>query len=189
MEHERLLLLALVALQPLSLVGGAQCGCHQRLRFATSKQRRSVCARQHAGFDGNLTNLVEGAAIRSDPILCHLLAEDPLAQFLIIVSQLLFGRWIISGKRGCQLVLDLLDQRLAFQLLVHLGVQRVLETNFDLALQLTEVGLVELRLDKGPLGLAGQSHQLVDGGDNLLDFGVAKLDGCKNRLFRLFFRA
>ena len=134
-QHEGLLLLAFIAFQPLAFVGGAQRGRHQGLRLAAGKQRRAVRAGQNAGLDGDLANLVEGAAVGPDALLGHLLAEDPLAQLLIVVGQLLLGARIVGGQLGGQLVLDRLDQRLALQLVVRLGIQRVLEPVFDLGLQ------------------------------------------------------
>ena len=94
-----------------------------------------------------------------------------------------------AGKLGGQLVLDLLDQRVAFRLAVGLGVQRILEAVADLGLQLGVVGFVELRRGKGALGLAGHGNQLVDGGDNLLDLRVRKLDGGQDHFFGLFLGA
>ena len=161
-EHEVLPLLAFVAFQPLAVVGGAQrCG-NQCLGFAAGEQRRAVRAGQNAGLDGDGANLVEGAAVGTDAVLGHLLAEDPLAQMLVIGGQLLLGCGIVGGKPGGQLVLDLLDQRVALGLAVGLGVERVLQAVADLGLELVVIGLVELRRGKGALRLAGLGDQLVD---------------------------
>ncbi len=94
-----------------------------------------------------------------------------------------------AGSSGSQLVLDLLDQRVALGLAVCLGVERVLEPVADLGLQFRVVGFVELRRGEGPLGLAGLGNQLVDGGDDLLDLGVRELDGGQDDLFGLFLGA
>ncbi len=188
-QHEGVLLFALVRLQPLAFVGGAQGGRNQGLGLAAGEQRRAVRARQNAVFNGDGANLVEGAAIGPDALLGDLLAEDALAQMLVVVSQLLLGIRIVGGQSRGQLVLDRLDQRLAFQLVVRLGVQRVLDPVANLGLQLGIVGFVELRRREGPLGLAGQGDQLVDGGDDLLDLHVSKLDGRQNDLFGLFLGA
>ena len=72
---------------------------------------------------------------------------------------------------------------------VGLGVEGVLQAVADLGNQLVVVRLVELRRRKGTLGLAGQGNQLVDGGNNLLDLGMAKLDGLEDDLFALFLGA
>jgi hypothetical protein len=96
-QHEAPLL-ALVALQPLAVVHGAQRRRHQRLRLAARKQRRSVRARQHAGLDRDGPNLVERAPVGPDALLRHLLAEDPLAQQFVIVRQLLLGRGSSAGS-------------------------------------------------------------------------------------------
>ena len=136
MQHEVLPLLAFVALQPLPVVGCAQRRRNQRLRLAARKQRRTVRPRQHAGLNRDGPNLVERAAIGPDALLGHLLAEDALAQVLVIVRQLLLGCRIVGRQFGGQLVLDLLDQRVALRLAVGLGVQRILQPVADLGLQL-----------------------------------------------------
>ena len=134
-------------------------------------------------------NLVEGAPVGPDALLRHLLAEDPLAQMLVIMRQLLLRVGIVGRQSGGQLILDLLDQRVALGLAVRLGVERILQPVADLRLQLVVVRFVELRRGKRPLRLAGLGHQLVDRGDNLLDLFVRKLDGREDHLFGLFLGA
>jgi hypothetical protein len=93
-----------------------------------------VHAGQNAGLDGDFANLVEGAAIGTDALLGHLLAEGALAQMLVVVRQLLLGGgFVVGGQLGSQLVLDLLDERIAFGLGVLLGVQRILQRSPILA--------------------------------------------------------
>ena len=75
MKHEGLLLLAFVALQPLPVIRGAQSGCNQRLCFTARKECRAVNTRQNAGLNRDFANLVECAAIGTNTILRHLLAE------------------------------------------------------------------------------------------------------------------
>ncbi len=94
-EHEVFLLLAFVGLQALAVVGGAQRGRDQCLRLAACKERRTVSARQHARFNGDRANLIECTAIWPNAILGDLLTEDPLAQMLVVGSQLLFGGRIV----------------------------------------------------------------------------------------------
>ena len=64
-----------------------------------------------------------------------------------------------------------------------LRVERVAEAVADLALELLRVGLVELRLDDGALGLAGLGDEFLDAGDDLLDLAVGELDGVDDALF------
>ena len=90
---------------------------------------------------------------------------------------------VIGGELLLQLVLDLFDLGVALELGVLLRVERVLEAVADLALELLRVGLVELRLDDGALGLAGLGDEVLDAGDDLLDLGVGELDGVDDALF------
>ena len=53
---------------------------------------------KHAGLDRDGSDLVEGAAIGTNPILGHLLAEDPFAQQFVVVRQLLLRRGIVGRK-------------------------------------------------------------------------------------------
>ncbi len=81
MQHEALGGFArLQQLDALLVVLGAQRHRDQRLRFAAREERRSVRARQHAGFDGDGPDLVEGAAIRTPAVVEHLVAEDALLE-------------------------------------------------------------------------------------------------------------
>ena len=63
------------------------------------------------------------------------------------------------------------------------------EVRADSASQLVVIGLVELRRLDFALGLAGLVAQVVDGGADFLDFGMAELDRVDDRLFLHFFRA
>src|SRR5580698_4169487 len=113
MEHEVLLLLAFVALEPLPVIGCPQRRRNKSLRLSTREQRRAMSAWQHASLDADGTNLIEGTTIGTDAILGDLLAERTLDQVLVIRCQLLLGVGLVGGKFGSELVLDLLDQRIA----------------------------------------------------------------------------
>ena len=63
-QHEALLLLAFVGLQPLLVIRGAECDGDQRLCLPTSEERRTVGAGQYAGFDRDLR---ESRQTRGDP--------------------------------------------------------------------------------------------------------------------------
>ena len=80
MQHEALLGFAFEAFEPLHVFAGAEGRRHQGLRLATRKDRRSVSARQHAGLNPDIANLVEGAPIGTTLLMRNLLAEDALAQ-------------------------------------------------------------------------------------------------------------
>ncbi len=140
-------------------------------------------ARQHADFNRDLADLVEAAPIGTNAILGHLLAEDSLAHRFVILRQLLLGVRIPFGKLLGQLVLDLLDQRVAFRLGMGLGVERVLQPVADLGLKRSKVSLIELDRSHDTLWLPCLGNQLVDRGADLLDLGVAEFDGIDHRLF------
>ena len=77
MQHEALGGFArLQQFDALLVVLGAERHRDQRLGFAAREQRRTVGARQDAGFDGDLADFVERAAIGTAVILQHLVAED-----------------------------------------------------------------------------------------------------------------
>ena len=115
--------------------------------------------------------------------------KSALAQMLVVGAELLLRGRIVGGKLRSQLVLDLLDQRIALGLAVGLGVESILQAIADLGLELRVIGFVELRGGKGALGLAGLGNQLIDGSDDLLDLFVGEFDGGKNDFFRLFLGA
>ena len=67
-----------------------------------------------------------GARIRTPFLIDHLLAENALAQRLVILLELLLGLFVVFRQiAACQFLLDLLDQRVAFRLGMLLGVERV----------------------------------------------------------------
>ena len=68
-EHEVFLLLPFIALQALSVIGGAQCCRHQGLRFTTREQCRTMSAGKNAGLDRDLANLIERATVGTNPSL------------------------------------------------------------------------------------------------------------------------
>ena len=91
-QHEAALLLAFVALHALRVVGGAERGGDERLGFAAGEERRAVHAGEHAGLDGDLADLVEGAVVGADAVVEYLLAEDLLAEELVVLAELLARR-------------------------------------------------------------------------------------------------
>ena len=72
--------------QALLVVVGAQGGGDQRLGLAAGEEGGTVGARQHADFDPDVADLVEGAAIGTALLFDDLLAEDALAQGLVSTS-------------------------------------------------------------------------------------------------------
>src|SRR4051812_32626299 len=61
---------------PLLIILGAQRRRHQGLRFTASKDCRAVSARQHSHLASDGTDLIKRTAIRTAPVLQHLITED-----------------------------------------------------------------------------------------------------------------
>src|SRR5271168_4516646 len=183
MQHERLLLLAFKALHALRIIRGAQRSRNQRLRLATCKERRTMRAREHASLNADLPDLIKCAAVRTNPVLRYLFTEDALAQQLVILPELLLRIRVVCRQFSRQLRLELLDQVIALNLGVSLGVQRVLEPVANLSKECVVVFSVFNRSGKGPLWFASQLRQLIDRSGDLLDLFVGKFDGRKDVLF------
>ena len=64
-EQERVLALALVLLDDLGVVGGAERGGDERLRLAAREERRAVRAREEADLARDRADLVEVAAVEA----------------------------------------------------------------------------------------------------------------------------
>ena len=145
MQHEVLLLLALKILKPLHVVGSAQGCCYQRLGFTTREDRGTVSAWKDPGFDRDVADLVELPAIRANAILSHLLPEQTLAQHFVVMLKLLGGSFVVFRQLRLEFFLDLRDFRIALDLRILLGVERIAQAIANLRLELAEVLLVELR--------------------------------------------
>src|SRR5438270_10970759 len=116
MQHEALLGLAFETLNALLVVGRARPGGHQRLGLAASEYRGAVGARQYANFNIDVADLIEGARIRPLALVRYLLAEDALAQSLVIARE--FGQrlFIIFRNRIFEFGLERLDLGVALGL-------------------------------------------------------------------------
>ena len=189
MQHEALLGFAFERFQPLLVFAGAQRRGNQRLGLAAGEYRRPVSARQHADFDPDIANLVELAAIRTALLFDHLLAEDLLAQQVEVLARLLAASFVFFRNAFLHFRLQLLDHPVAVVLPILLGVHRVGQLRANLRPQCAEVRFVGDDRLHYALRLAHLLRQLVDGGANLLDLRVTKLDGVNDRLFRDFLRA
>ena len=144
---------------------------------------------QHARLDRDLPNLVECAAIRPYPLLQHLLAEDPLAQCLVILAKLLLRIRLVGGQLLRELVFDGFDHGVTIGLGMRLGIQRVLQSGAHLGIELGCVGMINLDFSNDTLGLARLRHQLFDRRDDFLNFAMAEFDGVDNNLFAHLFCA
>src|SRR5690348_15275890 len=122
-----------------------------------------MSARESANFDPDRANLVELAAVGAFPLLDYLLAEDALAQELVVVAELFAAVLILFGKASKQFVLELLHQRVAFGLGVFSGIESIGQALANAFLQVVVVRLVDLDGLEFALGLAGALAQLQDG--------------------------
>ena len=140
-------------------------------------------AGQDTGLDRNGTNFVKGAAIGTDVALGDLLAEEALAQQFIIGGQLLLGIWLVGGQLGCKLVLDLLDERVALNLRMGLGIEGIGEAFADLSLERGVIVFVDHRRRVDALGLACLGNEFFNAGNDLLDLLLTELDGSQDDFF------
>src|SRR5579871_743963 len=188
-QHEATLLLTLIALQPLSIVSRTQSRTHQRLRLSASEQRRTVNARQNSNLNRDLTNLVKSPVVGTNALVQNLIAEDLLAQHFVILAELLRRRGISLGQILLQLILNVLDQRIAVELRMLLRVERVLQLRTDLAGQLAEIRLVNLGRCNRTFRLPCTTDQVLNRGADLLDLAMRKLDSIDDAVFGNFLRA
>ena len=159
-QHEALGGLAgLQQFDALGVVLGAQREGHQGLGFAAGEQRRAVGSRQHAGFDGDLADLIEGAAIRTAVVLQHFVAEDALLEGL---EDLLAFVFLLVREAFEDLLFHVGDAAVALQLGVLFGVQRVDEGFAGLGGDLIVERLVEGLGFENTLGLSDFHHQFVE---------------------------
>ncbi len=188
MQHESPLLLALVALQALRIIGGAQCCRYERLRLPTRKQRGPVHPRKNADLDIDLANLIKRPVIRPNAFLQHLLAKDVLPQQLVVLPELLCSRRIALRQLFLQLILDPLHQRIALKLRVLLRIESIFQPIANLGLQRSEILLIHLNLTRNSLRLPSPAHQVLDRRADLLDLAVRELDGINHLLLGNFLR-
>src|ERR1051325_9560687 len=129
-------------------------------------------AREHAGFDRDLADLIEGAAIGTAMVLEHFIAEDALLECVVALGAFFL---LLFGQRLDTALLDLGDFGVAGELVVLLGVERVGEIDagifFDGGVELG----TQLGGDEFALLFAGDLHQLADAGGDLLAAFVAEL--------------
>ena len=91
-QHEAFFGFAFEGFEALHVVAGAERSRDQRLGFAAGEDGGTVGARQNADFDPDVANLVEGAAIGTALLLDDLLAENALAQNLVVLLRSSCGR-------------------------------------------------------------------------------------------------
>src|SRR5208282_4025691 len=188
-QHEALLGFAFKALETLHVVAGAKRGGNQRLGFTAGEDGAAVRARQNAGFDPDLANLVEGAPVGTVLVIDHLVAENALTQNLVVFLELRLASFVVLGQGGQQFLLQRANQFVAFGFRMFFGIKSARQSLADLRFEAFEVSLVEFRRRHLALRLADLAAQLFDGGTDLLDFGVRKFDRVHHRLFLYFFRA
>ena len=114
----------------LFVVFGAERDGDQRLRFAAGEQRRTVGARQNARFAPDVADFVERAAIGTAARIEHFVAEDVFLQRARRSCRL--PTFCSSGASATALSCSASILRVAFELAVFLGVQRVGQIGADL---------------------------------------------------------
>ena len=161
----------------LRIVLGAEGDRDQRLGFAAGEEGGTVGARQNAGFDGDLADLIEGAAVGTAVVLQHLIAEDALFE-----SRETPGAFfaLLFGQGFDHALLEGGDQRVAFQLLVLRGIHRVGQVCAGILGDLIVNRLIQDVRDEFALLLAGQLHQFADAGGDLLAALMPELDGAED---------
>ncbi len=189
MQHEALLGFAFEGFQALHVFASAQRRGHQCLCLTTGKDGRPVRAWQHSDFNPDVADLVELAPVRTPVLLDHLFAEHFLAQQVKVLTRFLPSLFVLFRDRRFELVLELLDERVALVLGVLLRVNSVQQTIAQLGTNLFQVGLVGHDGLHCAFRLAHLPGKIADGGANLFDFLMAELDGLDHRLFRDLARA
>src|SRR5713101_2334104 len=96
-KHEAFLGLTLETFQALHVVAGAEGGGNEGLRFAAGEDGAAVSTGQDAGFDPDVADLIEGAAVRTPLVVDDLIAEETLAQSLVIFLELGF-RFVVAFR-------------------------------------------------------------------------------------------
>ena len=187
-EHEALPRLALEALDLLRIVGGAERAGDERLRFAAREDGRAVRAREDAGLDPDVADLVELAAVEPDAVGEHFFAED-------LLLQLLEDRLRVGLLLGFGFLRQLRDQALerevhrlvVFELLAdaHRLGERPEDLAFDL---LVEVG-GDFLARHDQLLLTRFLREIVNHRHDLLDGRVRRVEGGDDLLLGDFLRA
>ena len=134
MQHKALLRLALENFQALHIFTGAERSSNQSLNLTPGENCRAMGSWEHADFNRDWANLIEGPAIGTALMTDHLLAENALAQNLIIVLKLVAGFFVLFRQFGLQLLPELLHQSVALGLDMFLGVQPLGQIGTDLLL-------------------------------------------------------
>src|SRR5271155_6141593 len=93
-KEEAFLGFAFEGFQTLFVVAGAESGGHQGLRFTAGEDGRAMSTRQHTDFNPDVANLVEGAPVGTPLLIDDRLAEDALAQGLVISLQFGLGGFV-----------------------------------------------------------------------------------------------
>src|SRR5215210_4461452 len=162
--------------EPHLLARGAERGHRDRLRLAAREQRGAMRARQQAGLDGDLADLVGPAAVGAALLDRDALADDRLlepveGELRLRAALGVLGRLGVAGVLREDLVLDRLGGVLAGELVLDRG--RLVELLAVRALDLLQQALVDLRdLDLELGRLAGLLAELAHRAAELLDLRV-----------------
>ena len=129
------------------------------------------------------------AAVWTNAVLDNLVAEDILAKRFIILREFRRRGRLICGESRFQLILDLLDQRIAFKFGMLVGVERILQPIAHFGIHRIIIGLIKFDRLHFALRLACFSDQLGNACADFLDFLMAKFNGIDDRIFAHLFGA
>ncbi len=133
------------AFETLHVVAGAERGGDQCLGFTAGEDGAAVGAWQNTGFDPDLADLVERAPVGTALVIDYLVAENALAQDLVVLLDLRFAGGIVFGQGGEQFLFQYANQFIAFGFRMLRGIKSVGQPAADLRFQAFEVHLVEFR--------------------------------------------
>src|SRR6266851_2708580 len=193
-QHEAVELVLLEEqVEALHVFLGAQGQSGERLGFPAGKERGTVHAREQADFAGDEANLVERAAIGTAAGVENVVAEDVFAEAFkgalgqgALLVHLFLG---FFGNRLDDLILESVDEVVAFLLGMLFGVHRVVEPVAVFLLKILVDAFIERKgRDNDFFGLE-LGVKFLDGGDDFLDLGVAELKGIGDGFFGNFERA
>src|SRR5216683_1225227 len=187
-QHEAVELVLLEEqVEALHVFLGAEGQSGQRLRFAAGKEGGTVDTGQQADFAGDQANLIEGAAVGTAAGVENIVAENIFAEAFqgalgegALFVHLLLG---LFGNRLNDLILESIDEVVAFLLGMLFGVQRVMQPVAVLFLKILVDGFIEgQRRDNDLLGL-DLRVEFLDRRDDFFDLSVAELKGIRDSFF------
>ena len=193
-QHEAIELIVLEEqVEPLHVFLGAEGERGESLRFAAGEERGTVHAGEQADFARNMTNLVEGASIRTAACVQNVVAEDIFAEAFdgalgecALFVHLLLG---LFGDGLDDFFFQGINEVVALFLGMLFGVESVVKLRAVLFLEILVDGFVEWDRLGNNFHRLELRVQLLDGGDDFLHLRVAEFESIHDGLFGNFERA